>query len=677
MARRLSSIYGQTLKSSSDAPGISTSKNLVIGSDKIPHAVSSLDFPLQVSGGAYISGSVGIGTINPISKLHVVGDVRVTGIVTASSFSGNGSGLTGIISGIQVKEEGVGIGSTFTIINFIGSGVTATASGNTAVITFEQQVGPQGAQGFQGTAGAQGSVGDVGVQGAQGAVGAQGSVGAQGTAGTVGAQGTAGTVGAQGTAGSVGAQGAQGAGGLTTTDATTLNGISVHTGRNNEANKVVRTDGNGYIQAGWINSDSGDSGFVTRLTRITCSNDNYLRYLGLTDFKVSMGESAKNNYSRRVDYTSDANYHVGSFGHSSYGANETFHGGSGFWDIWSGTNYPGGLTHIHGFNALHYTTSSLGSTGGNAYGWQMAAQYDTNNGPWWRRCSAGSFSGWLRLVSYGNNLSGDIYAERFYDHNNTGYYGDFASTSNLNGLTTNSGLTVNSGWTYVANNYGYGIVGLYTSTIFQLVFAMGDSYKTTAGGGISNLYGIAWSHPNAGGIAGNLNSHGALITENGSFLAALSGSVRSRDDMRTPIYYDNNNTGYYLDPNAGTSLRIAGAIVGDHAGWTGEQNKIQWHSGHLYFQNTSDQRFVFRNSNGSEPFQLFQSGYGEAVGSWRAPIFYDSNNTGYYTDPASTSNLNALTLTVGTVGNNATGNRTIQSGGSASGGSSGDIFYIY
>ena len=33
-----------------------------------------------------------------------------------------------------------------------------------------------------------------------------------------------------------------------------------------------------------------------------------------------------------------------------------------------------------------------------------------------------------------------------------------------------------------------------------------------------------------------------------------------------------------------------------------------------------------------------------------APIMYDSNNTAYYTDPASTSVLNALTLGGGTVG---------------------------
>ena len=124
-------------------------------------------------------------------------------------------------------------------------------------------------------------------------------------------------------------------------------------------------------------------------------------------------------------------------------------------------------------------------------------------------------------------------------------------------LTANSTLTVNNGYSYVANNYGYGIVGLYNASVFQLVFAMGDAYKTTAGGGISNLYGIAWSHPNAGGIAANLNTHGALVTENGAFLAAISGSIRCRDDMRAPIFYDSNNTGYYVDPASTSNLNAA------------------------------------------------------------------------------------------------------------------------
>jgi hypothetical protein len=98
-------------------------------------------------------------------------------------------------------------------------------------------------------------------------------------------------------------------------DADLLDGLQLHTGRNNEANKVVRTNGSGYLDVGWINTTSGDLGVATRLDRVYCSNDAYVRYLGLTDFKNQMGLSSKNNYSRRVDYTADSNYWVGSFGH--------------------------------------------------------------------------------------------------------------------------------------------------------------------------------------------------------------------------------------------------------------------------------------------------------------------------------------------------------------------------
>lgn len=53
--------------------------------------------------------------------------------------------------------------------------------------------------------------------------------------------------------------------------------FGLHTGRNNEANKIVRTDASGYIQAGWINTTSGDMG-TTDINRIYCSNDGYIRY---------------------------------------------------------------------------------------------------------------------------------------------------------------------------------------------------------------------------------------------------------------------------------------------------------------------------------------------------------------------------------------------------------------
>jgi hypothetical protein len=68
-------------------------------------------------------------------------------------------------------------------------------------------------------------------------------------------------------------------------------GLPVHSGINNEANKVVRTQGNGYVKFGFINSTSGVSGDA--ITRVQCSSDAYIRYKTPAEFRrvMSLGTS--------------------------------------------------------------------------------------------------------------------------------------------------------------------------------------------------------------------------------------------------------------------------------------------------------------------------------------------------------------------------------------------------
>jgi len=69
-------------------------------------------------------------------------------------------------------------------------------------------------------------------------------------------------------------------------NAATVGTLSINTsGRNDVANQIVRTDSNGYIQAGWINTTSGDQG-TAAIDRVYASYDGYIRYYSPTNFRT-------------------------------------------------------------------------------------------------------------------------------------------------------------------------------------------------------------------------------------------------------------------------------------------------------------------------------------------------------------------------------------------------------
>jgi hypothetical protein len=192
--------------------------------------------------------------------------------------------------------------------------------------------------------------------------------------------------------------------------------------------------------------------------------------------------------------------------------------------------------------------------------------------------SAGTYTFWsgntLSLTIAGDYAQGggSLRAPIFYDSNNTGYYFDGASTSNWN-TSSQQGF-------HTFGNYGLGIVGTYSSTRYQLVWALGDAYKGNADGtSLASAYGLWFSYPSAGGPAANLSTHGLMLIQNGVFQASLDPSMRAIGDMRAPIFYDYNNTAFFVDPNSTSVLstvRAAGiqhssgnsAIILDSGVWT-------------------------------------------------------------------------------------------------------------
>ena len=58
-----------------------------------------------------------------------------TGRLTAVSYAGDGSALTGVSGGVTVQDEGSALSTAGTTLNFVGSGVVASGSGATKTIT--------------------------------------------------------------------------------------------------------------------------------------------------------------------------------------------------------------------------------------------------------------------------------------------------------------------------------------------------------------------------------------------------------------------------------------------------------------------------------------------------------------------------------------------------------------
>jgi hypothetical protein len=119
------------------------------------------------------------------------------------------------------------------------------------------------------------------------------------------------------------------------------------------------------------------------------------------------------------------------------------------------------------------------------------------------------------------------------------------------------------------------------------------------------------------------------------FLFGEEAYVRCDTSFRAPIFYDQNNTSYYTDP-ANTSILndiyLEGEII--HNGDT--NTYIQFHAADQFRVVTGGAERLEVNNTATTGSRI------DATSNMRAPIFYDSANTAYYVDAASTSVLNRV-----------------------------------
>jgi hypothetical protein len=259
-------------------------------------------------------------------------------------------------------------------------------------------------------------------------------------------------------------------------------------------------------------------------------------------------------------------------------------------------------------------------------------------------------TGNLTLVGSGSSAT-DWRAPIFYDSNDTTYYVDPASTSNMNVVQL-----LNGKW-YPVNNTSGNSIEIYVRPDNNNTYVWRHIYGGTGSGFGTGVGGYGIYNQTLGGDY--------------SLIFSPSGFVTAPYSYRAPIFYDSNDTTYYVDPNSISSM--FGIVIRGDTNTTGTSNQLfLWGTGNTttsamgfkapggYFTNptgagdgyntyltmdTDGRGWVFRRGVGGTDFGaantsgwILNNGLWQANASMRAPIFYDSNDTGYFIDPASTSN---------------------------------------
>jgi len=123
--------------------GISTFTNgpVLIGSGT---STGTATQRLQVTGGAYVSGNLGIGTTNPLGTLQVGTGITMygaTGIISAVSYRGDGSQLSGISAGLTVTDDTSTNATRYILFDDATSGTISAINVSSTNLTFNPSTG--------------------------------------------------------------------------------------------------------------------------------------------------------------------------------------------------------------------------------------------------------------------------------------------------------------------------------------------------------------------------------------------------------------------------------------------------------------------------------------------------------------------------------------------------------
>ena len=245
-------------------------------------------------------------------------------------------------------------------------------------------------------------------------------------------------------------------------------------------------------------------------------------------------------------------------------------------------------------------------------------------------------------------------APSLYDQNDTAYYVDPNSTSNIYNLQTANQVVI--GGTFSNNNYNSVSS---TRLTFGGAAQIGDYFIGTNienyGGSYTKL-DLRW---HTGIRMGAQAQYGGVRIFDSEDLGTVRFSV-GKGDANTrvesglfyaPIMFDSGNTAYHVNPDS--TSRLYAIDFGDAdptISGSGQYLNVQTQYGYMRIAcgNSSYAHFYTDRSQYYFSTTLSVDGGGirmhDSSADVRSYIFYDQGNTSYYMDPASTSNFNTVQI---------------------------------
>jgi hypothetical protein len=249
--------------------------------------------------------------------------------------------------------------------------------------------------------------------------------------------------------------------------------------------------------------------------------------------------------------------------------------------------------------------------------------------------------------TYGYSESGSSFRSPiFYDSNDTGYYMDPNGTSNIVSLTQ-AGYSQNApimGKWYSTDTYVY-----IAPTIYYYYIKVANLASNTSIGNLEYYCKKDSNYP--GAVSGKVS----VATYSASSMSVQHDQIGGNGSMTPQVILDNNRDVW---------LRMAGAAWNHEFRW-----RWTYNSGVTTYDGSTKQTTQPSNSDVIDAGESYRYSWNNVSSSTaydnrnivyslsssvdtRSPVFYDLNNTAYYIDPASNSNLYSLDIGIQSFDNN-------------------------